>query len=485
MEWTRNVKDGWPVILPLIWVLLAVVASSHAVIYKRHPRSAVLWVGMIWMMPLAGALLYVVFGINRIKRRARILRKELQVPQFLAKPAFPIPPRFNKILGRNSNQWTPHLQAVDNITCRPLLSGNAIHILNNGEETYSAMLEAIGSARETVSLSAYIMDHSPVGLKFVEALQRAKERGVQVRVLVDSTGARYSFPTIFRALKKASVRHARFLPFSAIKRPLTLNLHNHRKLLIVDGKHGFTGGMNIREDHLLKNDGTQGIQDFHFSIHGPVVEHMQEAFMDDWFFSTGERLSRARWFPKLFPAGQVCARGITDGPDEDLDKLRWVILSSCHSARRLIQVMTPYFLPDSGLISALCLASMRGVDVQILLPSKSNLPFVHWAMQAMLWQILVKGCRVWLSPPPFDHGKLMLVDGLWGLIGSANWDPRSLRLNFEFNIECYDAETVGQLEAFVENKRAKSRELTLEMLNARSLPVKIRDGLARLATPYL
>lgn len=137
------------------------------------------------------------------------------------------------------------------------------------------------------------------------------------------------------------------------------------------------------------------------------------------------------------------------------------------------------------MISALCLASMRGVRVDILLPEKNNLPFVQWATQAMLWQVLIKGCRVWATPPPFDHGKLMLVDGHWALVGSANWDPRSLRLNFEFNVECYHPETVEKLERILHEKMERSREVTLESLNRRSIPVKLRDGCMRLATPYL
>lgn len=168
-----------------------------------------------------------------------------------------------------------------------------------------------------------------------------------------------------------------------------------------------------------------------------------------------------------------------------MNKLLWVILSACHVARKTLTIMTHYFLPDATLVSALCLASMRGVKVDILLPEKNNLPLVQWATQAMLWQVLIKGCRVWATPAPFDHGKLMLVDGHWALVGSANWDPRSLRLNFEFNVECHHPETVEQLEKILHEKMERSREVTLESLNRRSIPIKLRDGCMRLATPYL
>ena len=147
--------------------------------------------------------------------------------------------------------------------------------------------------------------------------------------------------------------------------------------------------------------------------------------------------------------------------------------------------MTPYFLPDTAIVSALNLAALRGVQVDILLPSKNNLPVVQWASRALWWQVLEHGCRIWLTPPPFDHSKVMLVDDCWALVGSANWDARSLRLNFEFDVECYDGTLARQLEAVLEKKRAAAHQVTLAEVDARSLPTRLRDGVARLLTPYL
>jgi cardiolipin synthase len=147
--------------------------------------------------------------------------------------------------------------------------------------------------------------------------------------------------------------------------------------------------------------------------------------------------------------------------------------------------VTPNFLPETALTSALILAAMRGVVVDIVLPARSNLPFVQWASRAMWWQVLEHGCRIWLTPPPFDHSKVMLVDGCWVLVGSANWDPRSLRLNFEYNVECYDVELARRMEKIVQSKIQQAHEMTLEDVDQRAFPVKLRDGIARLATPYL
>jgi cardiolipin synthase len=243
--------------------------------------------------------------------------------------------------------------------------------------------------------------------------------------------------------------------------------------------------MNIREGHCPDPGTARPVEDLHFRIEGPVVAQLQEVFADDWAFCTGERIEGDRWFPVVERAGRVLARGIPDGPDEDFEKLRMTILGALACAQSSVRIVTPYFLPDFGLITALNIAAMRGVQVDILLPAKTNLRLVRWACAAILWQVLERGCRVWLSPPPFDHSKLMIVDGQWTLLGSANWDPRSLRLNFEFNVECYDAALAHALESIVQAKLFRAQRLTFAKVEGRSLPIKLRDGVARLFTPYL
>jgi cardiolipin synthase len=254
---------------------------------------------------------------------------------------------------------------------------------------------------------------------------------------------------------------------------------------VVDGRVGFTGGMNIREQHSPALEPRHPIQDLHCRVEGPVVAHLQEAFAEDWAFCTGEWLQGERWFPDLRPAGAVLARAIPDGPDEDFEKLRLTLLGALACAQSSVRLLTPYFLPDAALITSLTIAALRGVEVDILLPARNNLKLVQWAATAQLWQLLERGCRVWLSPPPFDHTKLLVVDGIWVLLGTANWDPRSLRLNFEFNLECYDRELAQALEGVVRAKLRKARPLTLADVDGRRFPIKLRDGLARLLSPYL
>jgi cardiolipin synthase len=463
--------------------LLSVIASAHVVLYKRDSRAAVAWVGLIWLAPIAGSVLYVLLGINRIRRQAvtqrtarRVITGETALPPVAPRPEL-LPPEVQHL--------HPLAELVDRISSRRIKPGNAITPLVNGDEAYPEMLAAIENAELTVALSTYIFDNDEVGRQFQEALERAVKRGVEVRVLVDTVGARYSWPPIWRSLKQRGVRVALFGRTLWPWRMPYLNLRNHRKLLVADGRVGFTGGMNIRQGHVLGTHPSHPVEALHFKLEGPVVAQLMRTFADDWLFTTGELLDDVTWFPPLDVSGSVVARGINDGPDEDFEKARFVFLGALACAQKSVRIVTPYFVPDQGLISALDVTALRGVTVEILLPEESNLALVQWASTAQLWQVLARGCRVFTTPAPFDHSKLMVVDDGWALFGSSNWDARSLRLNFEFGVECYDAALAAKLNALIERKLERAREVTAAEVNGRSLPVKLRDGIARLAAPYL
>jgi cardiolipin synthase len=502
MHWLEHISRFWPHLAAGFDFLASLLASVHALLHKRDSRAATLWIGFIWLMPVFGPLFYLALGVNRIRRRAALLGVHKTFSR-------PVP----KNLGEPQHEGAEHLKmlarAVSRIVTPPLTTGNKIQPLVNGDEAFPAMLAAIESARKSVSLSTYIFDNDATGKKFVAALGRAVNRGVEVRVLIDSMGVRYSWPPVTHKLRHAGVNTARFLPSLAPWRVATVNLRNHRKSLVVDGETAFTGGMNIRHGNILgtrwgeatdepnvaghkrataREDARptkNAVQDLHFQVHGPVVAQLQEAFANDWAFCTHEVLDGDIWFPQLSSCGNIIARVITDGPDGDFEKLRWTLLAALAEAQTSVQILTPYFLPDTTLISALNLAALRGVRVDIILPAKSNLPFVRWASRALWWQVLERGCRLWLTPPPFDHSKLMIVDGHWVLLGSANWDARSLRLNFELNLEGYGRDLAHDLTAVIEKKLRGAREVTLAEADGRPLPAKIRDATARLFSPYL
>ena len=463
------------IFLGILYVFPAIIASTHAILKRRDPHAAAWWVVVVWILPLAGPFLYYFFGINRIERKSARLRKRKSAKESSPKllhskppPAPSLPPE------------TRHLSKLSNLVGRiisqPLTFGNTVMPLIGADEAHSAMIRAIDGAQNSVGLSTYIFKNDSIGQKFIDALARARERRVEVRVLIDDVGAGFFWSGVDNKLRQGKAPVAYFLPALTPWRMAYFNMRNHRKILTVDGKIAFTGSMNI---------GAFPITDTHFRLEGPVVAGIQETFRLDWAFTTGEFLGGDSWFPNHSQTGQTAARGISSGPDEDFDNCRWILLSALVNATKSIRIVTPYFVPDATLINALNLAAMSGVRVDIVLPQINDLALVRWASQAMLWQVLQKGCRVWRTPPPFDHSKLMIIDDSWALIGSSNWDRRSLRLNFEFDLECYDKDLAAALTRIVDGKIASAREVTLAEVDSRSLPVRLRDGASRLFSPLL
>ncbi len=462
-------------LLALAVVAFAVVTGGHALLYKRDTRAVIAWVGFIALVPLAGAALYWVLGVNRVRRRARMLRRQLSADRAEGRASAVEVPR----------DWAPLVRLADRVAPFPLCPGNSVEPLENGDEAFPPMLAVINDARHSIALATYIFDNDDVGREFADALVAARRRGVEVRVLIDAVGQYYSFRSMIGRLQASGVTAAAFMPVLVPRNPAALNLRNHRKLLIADGVDAFTGGMNIRAGNVLARQGRHPVRDLQFRVRGPVVSQLMEVFAHDWAFATGEQLGEALWFPEQAEVGPVVARTIPDGPDEHFEIQKMVLLGALAQARRSVAIATPYFLPDAALISALNTAALRGVDVHILLPQTNNLKFVQWASFALYWQVLERGCRIWHVPGEFDHSKLMLVDDRWVLVGSTNWDPRSLRLNYELNLECYDADLSGRMRAWFERRCAAGREVTQEEMDGRSLPRRLRDGAARLLAPYL
>jgi len=472
-------NELWLIAAAITDRILALVLIGHAVLHKRDVGSAIGWSGLIWFTPLIGSLLYLVLGINRIKRRAARLRHGAGRPEM-------VPCESGSIgLQEQHGELTPIARLADHVAGVPLTAGNRVVPLPDGDIAYPAMLEAIANAEQSIGLATYIFDHDRAGVQFIEALAAASRRGVEVRVLIDGVGERYSSPPATRVLRENGVTTAVFLKSPLPWRNPYMNLRNHRKVMVVDGRLGFTGGMNIREGCLLHLDPPHPVHDLHFRLEGPVVRQMVETFALDWDFTIHESLTGEAWYPDLPAVGETLARGIADGPDEDFETIRQVLLGALAQASRRVRICTPYFLPEPTLIAALNTTAMRGVEVEIVVPARPNLRIVHWASMAQMGLLLPSGCRVVETPSPFDHTKLMLVDDAWVFFGSCNWDARSLRLNFEFNIECYDRNLAAELHHTVDAKVHRGQRLKLETVQERTLPVQLRDGVARLFSPYL
>jgi len=452
-------------------LVAAVAASGHALLHKRRPQSAFGWIALCFTLPLAGAALYYLFGINRVKTRARKLLTRHPV-EVCPTEHVGVPPAGLEPLGRLGHSIT-HL---------PLTTGNEVDLLHNGDQTFPAMLAAIRAATQRVFLSTYIFDTGPLGREFIAALADAAGRGVDVRVLLDGIGELYSLPRAGTLLHRRGVRVARFLPPRLWPPLFSVNLRNHRKILAVDGWIGFTGGTNIRESGLGADD--HRLVDLHARVAGPVVAQIEAVFLRDWQFVTGESTTAAPPAQAKLPGTAEC-RAIADGPERSYDRLTELLVGAIGSARRRIAIMTPYFLPPREIIAPLQAAALEGVDVAVILPERNNLPYVHRATRHMLWELLERGVRIYYQPGVFAHSKLFYIDDDYAQIGSANLDPRSLRLNFEMNVEIYDPAFVAQLSAHFEAVRARSARVTVQQVDGRPLRTKFVDGAAWLFSPYL
>ena len=476
----------WPYVATLVHLCAMLATAVHILYRKKDTRAAAGWLGLVWFAPVLGVCLYWLFGVNRIMRKARLRFADKQTVSLPEKEAAVAPLFIEHLFGSMTKNGLVQLSRMtDKLTRQPLMRGNRIMPFINGDEAYPQMLSCIDNAAHSIALCSYIFDNDASGKMFRTALRGARNRGVAVKVLVDSVGARYSFPPITWGLRRDGLDAAEFMRTLLPWRFQYFNLRNHRKILVIDGTIGFTGGMNIRAGNCIADNPSHPVQDLHFQLEGPVVAELQRAFAEDWTFTTGEILDGEKWFPRLRQVGDGVARGISDGPDEDFDKLRMVILAALASAHSSIRIITPYFLPDAELVTALNIAALRSVEVEILLPASPNLRMVKWASNAGLEELLMQGCRIFLTPPPFDHSKVMVVDNSWVLLGSANWDSRSLALNFEFNVECYDLQLAAVAAGILREKREAAKELFLEDVLAENIITRLRNRFFRLFSPYL
>jgi cardiolipin synthase len=471
------------VFLLLLHIAMAIWSIVHALLNKRDPRSALGWIIISLFFPIVGPFFYWIFGMNRVQVRAqRLLNKSLtRTTVERREDAL----RRSPDSSRESHHTIRTFLKVSDKVCRlPAIPGNQVDILFNGDEAYPAMLQAIEQAQRSVYLMTYIFDTDDTGYTFIEALDRCQKRGVDVKVLIDGIGELGNWRRASTLLARLGVNVQRFLPMTARPPVFYWNLRNHRKLLVIDDEIAFTGGINISSRHVLKNNHSKSrVVDMHFRLAGPIVSELRTVFMDDWEFVTGQPMASPPL--ELKPCGTALCRVVVDEPSESTDRLATTLAAAVTAAKQRVVVATPYFLPSRELMSALQAAGLRDIDVTVLLPAKNDNRLVHWATRHLLRNLIQFDVKIFYQPAPFVHTKLFIIDDQLVFFGSANMDPRSLRLNFELNVEAYDGDLVERLMAYIHKQIAASSAMTIQDLEQRTLSQKIRDASAWLFSPYL
>jgi cardiolipin synthase A/B len=467
-------------LIAVVGYLIALIAILRIVLQRREPTATLAWVLSILFLPYLGVLLYLLIGRHRLKRRVKQRHARAHEIQ-------PELERLGAEIASSDPGTQPHdrlVRLAHRMDCRPPTFGNQVKLLHDADRKYLALEEAIRGATQHIHLLYYIFQPDDSGLRFRNLLcQKAKE-GVQVRMLTDGVGS-FGIDNFMVPLVEAGGEFAEFLPATRLMKPWKINLRNHRKIVVVDGTIGFTGGVNIGDEYTGRKRKVGYWRDTHLQLEGPSVTQLQEIFAEDWFFATGKQPMDESWFPTPKEAGPSMVQVIASGPDTDILPIQRMFFAAVTEAQHRILLTTPYFIPDESMIMALQTAALRDVDVKLLLPYRSDMSLVLHAGRSYYRELLRAGVRIFEYLPGILHAKTLVVDDFWATVGSANMDVRSFRLNFEVNAMVYGPAFNRHLaDAFAKDLQT-TREVTLADLDKKSPSRKMAEGMARMLSPVL
>lgn len=459
----------------LTWLLI-----PHVLFRKKNPASALAWIWAILLFPIVGAVLYLGFGTNRISRkylrrkaRARLGSERVGGPT--GGGPSPAPELDSDTLRR--------FRMLEGLTRRKSTYGNRVELLTDAAAFYPALLRDIETAKQHIHLEFYIWHDDATGRKFLDALVRAARRGVEVRLLVDEVGSVELNASFFKPLVEAGGKSSWFLSLHFLRHRFFINLRNHRKVAIIDGRIGYVGGINIGDEYLGLDPEVGYWRDSQFRLEGPAVPQMQEVFADDWYFATDEKIVRETYYPESTVSGTQPVQVIEDGPDAEFHALHMTCLDLIAQAERTVWIETPYFIPYPDLIAHLQMASLKGIDVRLVLSGKLDHPYMLHINRSYYDDLLKYGVKIFEYQKGMLHSKLMVVDGAWNFVGSANMDIRSFRLNFELNLAIYDRGLAQQIEAQVTADLTQSGEIRLKEFQARPWIERAKESVLRLFAP--
>ena len=484
----RNMSNQFILLVYLvIGYVIAGIALVHCLLRTKYPQAALGWAAAILALPYLGVFFYYLFGINRVDSRAGKLMFAVAKHRHEQMTKLHATVKSSGVSYAFDDTEHKIVKVGAKRALMPRQGGNEIIPLYNGDHAYPLMLAAIKTAKNKVYLCTYIFRGEKYAKSFADALIDAHKRGVDVRIIVDGIGCLKGFRGYEKSFRAHGLPVEKFIPLQFFPPQVSINLRNHRKLLVCDGV-GFTGGMNIADGNVLADNNPHPIQDLHFKCHGSIVHTLREAFLLDWVFLTGNAEDSSLIPPDC--CGSMDARLIMDGPGSAEEPIQNLICGVIGAAKQSITIFTPYFLPTRELIISLASAAARGINVRVVLPEVLDHPFVASAAEHMLPPILLSGVQVYRQPAPFAHTKLILIDDMYTFLGSTNLDPRSLSLNFELNMEVFSYELNKELRDYSEKIIAKSKlvlpaDYRFKNSSVRTLLRRLKNAAMWVFSPYL
>lgn len=436
--------DNWGTYASLAAGYIATLALIRWVVlsHKRQPAATAAWILAIVLLPYLGGVLYLFFGVNRVERR----KAGKAAASRAAADSLPDLRTYERGITRQLNEVQTHLMRLVNSACRNVpTSNNRIDLLIDTNIAIRRIEEAIMAAKESIHLEYYIWKPDVIGLRIRDLLIERARAGVQVRFLYDGIGSLSLHRGFLKPMRQAGIAVASFLPGPSLRERWSINLRSHRKIVVVDGRIGFTGGMNIGDEYLGRNKKLGYWRDTHLEMAGPSVLQLQQVFAEDWYYAVGEDLG-PDCFPPPLVQGDVTAQVVSGGPIEEIRTFHALMFAAINEARQRITLATSFFVPTEPLVAALEVAAIRGVEVRLLVPGRSMYPWTILAARSYYDSLLRAGVTIHEYRRGVMHSKTLTVDGCWSLVGSPNFDARSLMLNFEVGVALYDARIAADLE---------------------------------------
>jgi cardiolipin synthase len=458
-------------LLPVVWLQK-----------KRSPTSTVAWIMAIVMMPCFGGVLYLLFGIERIQRRMRGRQAaSAQLTSSLPDLALHHLAAHDGL----SSMQQSLVRLAERVAGVPVTAGNRVELFAETTAAFAALQAALETAERSIHLEYYIWQPDRIGTKLRNLLISKARNGVAVRFLYDSLGSMRLTQKFLQPMRDAGIQIATFVPGQSFRERWSINLRSHRKIVVIDGETGFTGGMNVGDEYLGRNPHFGYWRDTHLRLDGPTVLQLQEVFATDWFYATGEELNGPEFFPSPAEVGKVNAQVLASGPDDPDAIFHTVMFAAINQAQKQVLVSTSYFVPPPALFSALEAAALRGVRTRVLVSGPVTYWTTYHACRSFYDELLRAGVEIYEYHRGQQHAKTLTVDGEWSIVGTPNFDARSVFLNFEVAVALYDAGIAEQLEDHFEADLGGAMKIDPAVWARRSVWERIKENGCRMFAPVL